>query len=126
KDFNCNYRYIEASALSTTRLFRRTRASVNRWKAFSRDGMSREEPKEDRQSNTQSAAATIFLTVALSSTKMMSSSLCSARLGWILSFWAASRTCCPDTVIGSTRDDISVLITSSSVASDRLGRERKN
>lgn len=38
----------------------------------------------------------------------MSSSLCSVRLGWMLSFWAASSTCCPDTVTDSSRDDIRV------------------
>lgn len=46
----------------------------------------------------------------------MSSSLCSARLGWMLSFWAASSTCCPDTVTDSNRDDISMCRTASSVS----------
>lgn len=47
---------------------------------------------------------------------VMSSSLCSVKLGWMLSFWAASSTCCPDTVTDSNRDDISMCKTSSSVS----------
>lgn len=46
---------------------------------------------------------------------VMSSSLFSVNLGWMLSFWAASSTCCPDTVTDSNKDDISMCNTSSSV-----------
>lgn len=50
----------------------------------------------------------------------MRSSLCSATVGWMLSFWAARSTCCPDTVTDSNRDDISICKTSSSVSRIRL------
>lgn len=46
----------------------------------------------------------------------MSSSLCSVKLGWMWSFWAANSTCCPDTVTDSSREDISTCKTSSSVS----------
>lgn len=46
----------------------------------------------------------------------MSSSLCSGKLGWMLSFWAASSTFCPDTLNDSSKDDISISKTSSSVS----------
>lgn len=47
---------------------------------------------------------------------VMSSSLCSVKLGWMLSFCAARSTCCPDTVTDSNRDDISMYKTLSSVS----------